>query len=88
MSNRGRHKRKQHLVVQILGVKIANRMMECQVKQGNASDLDVFLREPSAGRIKGGFMWDETTEGWCYWNNQVEELRNHPLYKQYKNDWR
>ena len=63
-------------------------MMECQVKQGNASDLDVFLREPSAGRITGGFMWGETTEGWCYWNNQVEELRNHPLYKQYKNDWR
>ena len=63
-------------------------MMECQKEQGNIPNLDVFLREPSAGRLQGGFMWDKTTEDWYYWNNQVEELRNHPLYKQYKNDWR
>ena len=63
-------------------------MMECQKEQGNIPNLDVFLREPSAGRLQGGFTWDNTTEDWYYWNNQVEELRNHPLYKQYKNDWR
>ena len=63
-------------------------MMEYQVKQGNASDLDVFLRRPSAGSGNGGFLWGNTTEGYDYWCNQIEELRNHPLYKRYKNDRR
>ena len=88
MSNRGRHRRKQHLVVQILGPAISNKMMEHQSRQGNVPDLDVFLRSPSAGNRGGGFVWSTTTEGWDYWDNQIEKLRNHPLYKQYKNDWR
>ena len=88
MANRGRHRRKPHLVVQVLGTAISNRMMEYQVKQGSASNLDVFLREPSAGSFEGGFVWAKTTEGWGYWCNQIDKLRNHPLYKQYKNDWR
>ena len=88
MSNRGRHRRKLHLVVQVLGTAVSNKMMEYQLKQGNASNLDVFLREPSAGSFEGGFVWAKTTEGWDYWCDQIDELRNHPLYKQYKNDWR
>lgn len=90
MSNRGRHKQKpmQHLIVRILGEKIANKMMEYQLKRGNISNLDVFLRDPSAGNLNGGFNWDATTEGWEYWYNRANELRNHSLYKQYKNDWR
>ena len=88
MSNRGRHRRKQHLVVQILGPAVSNKMMEYQLKQGNTSNLDVFLHDPSAGGYCGGFAWIATTEGLDYWNNQIKKLRNHPLYKQYKNDWR
>ena len=86
--NRGRHRKKQHLVVRVLGTTVSNKMMEYQVKQGNVSNLDVFLREPSAGSFEGGFVWAKTTEGWDYWSDQVEELKNHPLYKQYKNDRR
>lgn len=63
-------------------------MMECQKKQGNIPNLDVFLKSPSAGSRNGGFVWAKTTEGHIYWNDQIEELRNHPLYKRYKNDWR
>ena len=90
MANRGRHKQKsmQHLIVRILGEKIANRMMKYQLKQGNISNLDVFLRDPSAGNLNGGFKWSDTTEGLEYWYNRANELRNHPLYKQYKNDRR
>ena len=86
--NRGRHRKKQHLVVRVLGTTVSNKMMEYQIKQGNVSNLDVFLHEPSAGKFSGGFAWNSTTEGWKYWYNQIDELRNHPLYKQYKNDWR
>lgn len=88
--NRGRHKNRknQHLVVQILGTTVSNKMMEYQSKQGNVSNLDIFLRSPSAGSFSGGFTWGNTTEGWDYWSNQIEALENHPLYKQHKNDWR
>lgn len=87
MANRGRHKKsKQHLVIQILGSKIANRMMECQKEQRNTPNLDVFLRDPSATSIDGGFIWADTTEGWDHWNSQAEKLRNHSLYLKYQND--
>lgn len=89
MSNRGRHKKSnKHLIIQILGKTIANRMMECQKEQRRTPNLDVFLHDPSAGRVDGGFMWDDTTEGWSYWHSQTEKLRNHPFYRQYKNDRR
>lgn len=85
--NRGRHKKSnKHLIVQILGIEIANRMIECQKEQGNIPNLDIFLRDPSAVNLEGGFIWDDTTEGWGYWHIQAEKLRNHPLYKKYKND--
>ena len=87
--NRGRHKKSNHhLIVQILGSKIANRMAECQKEQGNIPNLNVFLHKPSAGTFEGGFIWDQTTEGWGYWSDQAEKVRSHPLYKKYKNDRR
>lgn len=36
----------------------------------------------------GGFKWKRTQEGFLYWCNILNKLRNHPLYKQYKNDRR
>lgn len=63
-------------------------MMECQKEQGSIPNLDIFLHSPSAGSRNGGFVWWDTTEGHIYWYNQIEKLRNHTLYKQYKNDWR
>ena len=88
MSNRGRHKRKQHLVVQILGTTVSNKMMEYQSRQGQKSNLDVFLYKPTAGTCNGGFIWSNTVEGHEYWSNQIDKLIDHPLYKQHKNDWR
>lgn len=91
--NRGRHKKQNkylkcdHLVVQILGKTVANRMMECQKEQGNIPNLDVFLKSPSASRTGNGFNWADTTEGWSYWNDKlIEYFRNHSLYLKYQND--
>ena len=89
MANRGRHRKSnQHLIIQILGKTIANRMMECQKEQGNIPNLDVFLRNPSAGSINGGFVWSETTEGHRYWEDKIEYFRNHSLYLKYRDDRR
>ena len=87
--NRGRHKKsKQHLIIQILGIKIANRMMECQKNCGNTPNLDVFLKYSDAWTAVGGFAWDATNEGWRFWSDIREQLDKHPLYKKYKNDRR
>ena len=88
MSNRGRHKKsKKHLIVKILGQKIANRMMQCQKEQGNIPNLDVFLRNPLEGYRGGGFIWSNTREGHEYWDTLLADgLSNHYLYKKWKND--
>ena len=89
MSNRGRHKKsKQHLIIQILGIKIANRMMECQKDCGNSPNLDVFLNHADAWPAIGGFKWERTREGFAYWSNINMCLIKHHLYKKYKNDRR
>lgn len=88
MSNRGRHKKSnQHLIIQILGIKIANRLMECQKEQGSIPNLDVFLRMPNADRSNGGFVWSITKEGHCFWQMiMIDMLKEHSLYKKHKND--
>ena len=88
MSNRGRHKKsKEHLIAQILGKTIANRMMQCQREQGNVPNLDVFLRQPTEGQHGGGFIWRNTREGHEYWDTLLaNKLSNHYLYKKWKND--
>lgn len=88
--NRGRHKKSnQHLIVQILGKTIADRMMQCQREQGNVPNLDVFLRQPSEGQHGGGFIWRNTREGHEYWDTLLtDRLSNHYLYIKWRNDRR
>lgn len=87
MANRGRHKQKQkHLIARILGEKIANRMMECQKDCDNSPNLDIFLKDPSAGSCARGFTWRNTKEGHEFWHTIIDQLREHYLYKQYKNE--
>ena len=90
MSNRGRHKKSsQHLIVRILGQKIADRMMQYQKEQGNVPNLDVFLKNPTAGSDRGGFIWRNTKEGHEYWDVLLaDRLSNHYLYKKWKDDRR
>lgn len=81
MSNRGRHRKpKQHVITQILGSTISNRIMQCQIEQGNQPNLDVFLKHPDACKNIGGFNWGQTTEEFRYWNNVMGKMTNHPLY--------
>ena len=88
MPNRGRHKKSnQHLIIQILGKTIANRIMECQKEQGKIPNLDIFLRRPSASKHEGGFNWCDTKEGHRFWDTlMINTLQEHYLYKKYKND--
>ena len=90
MSNRGRHKKSsQHLIVQILGKTIADKMMQYQIEQGNKPNLDVFLKSPTEGKAGDGFTWRLTKEGHEYWEVLLtDRLSNHYLYQKWKNDRR
>lgn len=88
MSNRGRHRNtKKHLIVQILGQSVANRIIDCQVVQGNLPNLNVFLLNPTANHNQNGFLWSNTSEGFDYWHTTLAiKLQNHHLYKKWKNE--
>ena len=88
--NRGRHRKSnQHLIIQILGKTIANRMMECQKEQGNIPNLDLFLNSPTRSRYAGGFTWSDTKEGHSFWDHKIVDIfQQHPLYKKYRDDRR
>ena len=88
--NRGRHKKSnKHLIVQILGKTIANRMMECQKEQGNLPNLNIFLYTPNASRYEEGFTWSDTEEGHHFWFVLIiDKLQEHNLYKKWKNERR
>ena len=63
--------------------------MQCQKEQGNVPNLDVFLKNPTEGRCRGGFIWSNTKEGHAYWDVLLaDRLFNHYLYQKWKNDRR
>ena len=50
-----------------LPVEIQERMLECQVEQGNPRDASVFEMNIAASAIGGGFDWNETEEESAVW---------------------
>ena len=46
---------------------IVERMLECQVEQGNPKDISVFEEDKYAGQSRKGFTWENTLEGHDFW---------------------
>lgn len=88
MSNRGRHKKsKEHVIIQIFGSKIAERMMHYQIEQENPPNLDVFMNNATAGSGNGGFNWCDTKEGFEFWDTLLyDKLQSHHLFKKWQNE--
>lgn len=84
MANRGRHKKEKlkhsTWLVDVIGKDVLNKMLEYQVKQGNKPDYKVFEIDPSASAYSNGFAWRDTIEGWSYWNNICEKIKNSSYY--------
>jgi hypothetical protein len=52
-----------------LPIEIVQRMVDCQVEQGNKADVSVFQRNKYAIKLDGGFDWRNTKERdffWCH----------------------
>jgi hypothetical protein len=63
--------KQEDLIGQIKGfpIEVVQRMVDCQVEQGNKADVSVFQRDVRACVFDGGFDWDKTSEGskfWCH----------------------
>ena len=52
---------------------IVERMLECQVEQGNPRDVSIFERYPNAGQDLGGFNWRATIEGDDWWSKVIDD---------------
>ena len=48
-------------------IEVVERMLECQVEQGNKRDVSVFEKYSARNNTKGGFDWHSTTEGRDFW---------------------
>lgn len=72
MANRGRH-RKSGIPTNLRNFPkhILNRLMECQIEQGNKADLTVFAHDRRAHKFAGGFNWNNTIEGYQIWHDRL-----------------
>ena len=61
--------KKEDLIGQIKGfpIEVVQRMVDCQVEQGNKADVSVFQRTMCTGKAMGGFDWLITKEGQRFW---------------------
>lgn len=46
---------------------IVERMLKCQIEQGNKEDISVFEENNCTDRRHGGFTWENTSEGHAFW---------------------
>lgn len=52
-------------------IEIVERMLECQVEQGNSRNVTIFQKERTYDQIQGGFTWRNTIEGKDYWSDII-----------------
>lgn len=58
---------------------IVERMLDCQVAQGNLRSAKAFEGQLGASRGYGGFNWEETPEGETFWK-QVLAQRDYDIF--------
>ena len=61
--------KQEDLIGQIKGfpIEVVQRMVDCQVEQGNKADVSVFQRYKIASKLDGGFDWLNTKEREPFW---------------------
>ena len=66
-----------------LPIEIQNRMLDCQEEQENKRDESVFEKDIYAGYSSGGFNWDETKEGFDFWDIIISHSNTDHFYTLY-----
>lgn len=62
---------------------VVERMLDCQVEQGNKRDVTVFERLKNSDKDSLGFQWDGTTEKYIFWFNVIGRRHFDLFFKKY-----
>lgn len=67
-------------------IEVVQKMVDCQVLQGNNANVSVFQHDATAEFLRGGFVWDETKEGYAFWESIIEDGKFDVFIKRFSND--
>jgi hypothetical protein len=62
---------------------IVQKMVERQVMQGNSANIKVFQTNTTTKRLDGGFQWEDSPEGFDFWNNVIAGMEFNVFFVRY-----
>ena len=65
---------------------VINKMIEMQVEQGNPANAKVFEEAEDADFKEGGFDWENTPDGFYFWQNVIEDENFDLFFSKYPTD--
>jgi hypothetical protein len=67
-------------------IEIVQRMVECQVEQGNKANVTVFQNKNGCGIEEGGFDWIKTKEFLAFWDYVIGNKNFNTFFEKYPKD--
>ena len=64
-------------------IEVVQRMVDYQVEQGNKDDINVFQKTNYLPSSSGGFTWDNTVEGFDFWDDVINGKEFDVFFKKY-----
>lgn len=65
---------------------ILEKMLEYQEKQGNIRNVKVFEKDRWSACFAGGFQWENTDEGYNFWNKVISRKKFDIFFNRYPKD--
>ena len=62
---------------------VVQKMIERQVMQGNPANVKVFQADTTAEQLDGGFEWENSPEGWDFWNDVIVNMEFNVFFERY-----
>lgn len=66
-------------------IEVVEKMIDEQVKQGCAPDVEIFQNDKIACAVDGGFNWDKTDEGDAFWESVIAYRMFDLFFEKYPN---
>ena len=64
-------------------IEVVQRMIECQVEQGNKANVTIFQKRNRCGVESGGFEWGDTKEKFYFWEEIIVYGKFEVFFKRY-----
>ena len=62
---------------------VVQKMIERQVMQGNPANVKVFQADTTAEQLDGGFEWEDSPEGWDFWDKVIAGMEFNVFFERY-----